>query len=34
MENMIIDIKTKYSESEEEREALRQRLTDLKHLMG
>ncbi|KAI8885672.1 RabGAP/TBC [Backusella circina FSU 941] len=34
MENMIIDIKAKYSESEEEREALRQRLTDLKLLMG
>ncbi|KAF1797508.1 rab-GTPase-TBC domain-containing protein [Mucor lusitanicus] len=34
MENMIIEIKEKYSESENEREGLRQRLTDLKRLMG
>lgn len=34
MENMIIEIKVKYAESESEREGLRQRLTDLKRLMG
>jgi chromosome segregation ATPase len=34
MENMIIEIKAKYTESEQEREGLRQRLTDLKRLMG
>lgn len=34
MENMIIEIKVKYAESESERESLRQRLTDLKRLMG
>lgn len=34
MENMIIEIKSKYTESEQEREGLRQRLTDLKRLMG
>jgi chromosome segregation ATPase len=34
MENMIIEIKVKYTESEQEREGLRQRLTDLKRLMG
>lgn len=34
MENMIIEIKVKYAESENEREGLRQRLTDLKRLMG
>ncbi|KAG2201062.1 hypothetical protein INT47_010814 [Mucor saturninus] len=34
MENMIIEIKIKYAESENEREGLRQRLTDLKRLMG
>lgn len=33
MENMIIEIKVKYAESENEREGLRQRLTDLKCLM-
>ncbi|KAI8985394.1 hypothetical protein BDB01DRAFT_83754 [Pilobolus umbonatus] len=34
MENMIIEIKSKYADSESEREGLRQRLTDLKRLMG
>lgn len=34
MENMIIEIKEKFTESENEREGLRQRLTDLKRLMG
>ncbi|OBZ83635.1 GTPase-activating protein GYP5 [Choanephora cucurbitarum] len=34
MENMIIEIKAKYTESENEREGLRQRLADLKRLMG
>ncbi|KAI8967703.1 rab-GTPase-TBC domain-containing protein [Mycotypha africana] len=34
MENMIIDIKTKYSESENERKGLKERLVELKRLMG
>ncbi|KAI7908130.1 rab-GTPase-TBC domain-containing protein [Cokeromyces recurvatus] len=34
MENMIIEITEKYSESEKEREGLRQRLIDLKRLMS
>ncbi|KAI7864581.1 rab-GTPase-TBC domain-containing protein [Spinellus fusiger] len=34
MENMVIEIKVKYAESENEREALKQRLTELKRLMG
>ncbi|KAG0163626.1 GTPase-activating protein [Apophysomyces sp. BC1034] len=34
MENMVIEFKVKYAESENEREALRQRLADLKRLMG
>ncbi|KAI7849509.1 rab-GTPase-TBC domain-containing protein [Circinella umbellata] len=33
MENMVADIKTKYSESEIDRESLRQRLLDLKRLV-
>ncbi|KAI8342298.1 rab-GTPase-TBC domain-containing protein [Chlamydoabsidia padenii] len=34
MEKMVVDIKVLYAESENEREALRQRLADLKRLMG
>ncbi|OAD68364.1 hypothetical protein PHYBLDRAFT_117618, partial [Phycomyces blakesleeanus NRRL 1555(-)] len=34
MENMVIDIKVKYADSENERETLRQRLSELKRLMG
>ncbi|CAO3591026.1 unnamed protein product [Absidia cylindrospora] len=34
MEKMVVDIKVLYADSENEREALRQRLADLKRLMG
>ncbi|KAI8388213.1 rab-GTPase-TBC domain-containing protein [Radiomyces spectabilis] len=34
MENMVIEMKVKYADSENEREGLRQRLNDLKKLMG
>ncbi|KAG0174376.1 GTPase-activating protein [Apophysomyces sp. BC1034] len=34
MENMLIDMKVKYAESENDRESLRQRLGELKRMMG
>ncbi|KAI9300961.1 hypothetical protein BJ944DRAFT_14351 [Cunninghamella echinulata] len=34
MEKMVVDIKVLYADSENEREGLRQRLADLKRLMG
>ncbi|KAF7728413.1 GTPase-activating protein [Apophysomyces ossiformis] len=34
MENMVIEFKMKYAESENERESLRRRLSDVKRLMG
>lgn len=34
MESMIIDIKMKFAESENERDTLRRKLGDMKKLMG